>query len=275
MDPLPHLTPNEHAHLLVLIQTTLENHTEWYRAEVESQELLLSASAAACDGKMCWSDARALGLALWLTSIDSMKSQFEVIARNEYMAGDARDPTTCALFYFALGKVKLVHGLWRQASWHKEQAVMLKFLSNDFTQARWRTAALKNAFALLGKQRFEYAAAFFLLGGSLKDAVNVCLKQLNDFQLAVAIARIVEQSNEGPILRGILNDNVLPIAFQGGNRWLASWAFWLLHRRDLSVRVLVVLDVPVTNIGEPHYDDPGLALLFSQLRSKISSWQGK
>lgn len=24
MEPLPHLTPNEHAHLLVLIQTTLE-----------------------------------------------------------------------------------------------------------------------------------------------------------------------------------------------------------------------------------------------------------
>ncbi|ESK98022.1 wd repeat protein [Moniliophthora roreri MCA 2997] len=328
MDPLPHLTPNEHAHLLVLIQTTLEideqrraldanglryltsmrsfyilnrlasssSSPESYgmvpRGSVrrerlryrdmiwgfhsESQDLLLNASAAACNGKMCWSDARALGLALWLTSIDLMKTQFEAIARNEYMAGDARDPTTCSLFYFALGKVKLVHGLWRQASWHKEQAVMLKFLSNDFTQARWRTAALKNAFALLGKQRFEYAAAFFLLGGSLKDAVNVCLKQLNDFQLAVAIARIVEQSNEGPILRGILNDNVLPIAFQGGNRWLASWAFWLLHRRDLSVRVLVsplqdlvkLLDVPVTNIGEPHYDDPGLALLFSQLRSK-------
>jgi hypothetical protein len=31
---------------------------------------------------------------------------------------------------------------------------MLKFLSNDFSQGRWRTAALKNAFALLGKQRF-------------------------------------------------------------------------------------------------------------------------
>lgn len=81
----------------------------------------------------------------------------EVIARNEYMSGDNRDPTSCSLYYFALGKTKLVHGLWRQAAWHKEQTVMLKFLSNDFTDARWRTAALKNAYALLSKRRFGVA----------------------------------------------------------------------------------------------------------------------
>jgi hypothetical protein len=80
--------------------------------------------------------------------------QLEIIARNEYMAGENRDPTTCSLFYFALGKSKLVQGLWRQAAWHKEQSIMLKFLSNDFTSPRWRTAALKNAYALLSKQRF-------------------------------------------------------------------------------------------------------------------------
>ena len=86
----------------------------------------------------------------------------------------------------------------------------------------------------------EYAAAFFLLGSSLKDAVNVCIKQLGDFQLAIAIARVVEQSDEGPILLDILKGTVLPIAFKDGNRWLGSWAFWLLHRRDLAVRILVV-----------------------------------
>jgi hypothetical protein len=173
------------------------------------------------------------------------------------MAEDKRDPTDCSLYYFALGKVKLVHGLWRQAAWHKEQGLMLKFLSNDFSQPRWRTAALKNAYALLSKQRFgmsaavisqisnlrsfpEYAAAFFLLGGSLKDAVNVCLNKLSDFQLAIALARVVEGNDDSPILQEILKSTVVPIAFKDGNRWLASWAFWLLHRRDLAVRVLVV-----------------------------------
>ncbi|KAJ7786153.1 RAVE protein 1 C terminal-domain-containing protein [Mycena metata] len=325
-NPLPHLTPNEQAHLLVLIQTTLEideqrraldanglrylismrsfyilNHRASapgspqsqntiprqtgrrerlrYRDMVwafhsESQDLLLSASTAACNGKMCWSDARALGISIWLNSIDAMKSHIEVIARNEYMAGDNRDPTACSLYYFALGKVKLVHGLWRQSAWHKEQAVMLKFLSNDFSEPRWRTAALKNAYALLSKRRFEYAAAFFLLGGALQDAVNVCLKQLGDFQLAIALARVVEQSDDGPVLLSILNNTVIPTAFRDGNRWLASWAFWLLHRRDLAVRILltplqdVADSLDIKEIGEPHYDDPSLALLFSQLRSK-------
>lgn len=87
-------------------------------------------------------------------TIPVQKVHIEVVARNQYMAGDMRDPTACSLFYFALGKAKLVLGLWRQAAWHKEQAQMLKFLNNDFTQPRWRTAALKNAFALLSKRRF-------------------------------------------------------------------------------------------------------------------------
>lgn len=82
------------------------------------------------------------------------RAHMEVIARNEYMAGDNRDPTACSLFYFALGKVKLVHGLWKQAAWHREQAITLNFLANNFTQPKWKTAALKNAYALLGKQRF-------------------------------------------------------------------------------------------------------------------------
>lgn len=79
----------------------------------------------------------------------------EMIARNEYMTGELKDPVACSIFYFALGKAKLVHGLWRQASWHKEHGAMLRFLGNDFSEPRWRTAALKNAFALLGKRRYR------------------------------------------------------------------------------------------------------------------------
>ncbi|EIW86859.1 hypothetical protein CONPUDRAFT_46132 [Coniophora puteana RWD-64-598 SS2] len=327
--PVLHLSPNEQASLLTLIQTALEvdeqrraldanglryvtsmrafyilnrrivsdpgsprsgktiSRQTGYRERLryrdiiwafhsESQELLLESASTACNRKMLWSDARSLGVFIWLNSVESMKSTMETIARNEYMAGNNRDPVACSLYYFALGKVKLVHGLWRQASWHKEQAMMLKFLNNDFTQPRWRTAALKNAYALLAKQRFEYAAAFFLLGDSLKAAVNICVKQLDDFQLAIALARIREADPERPILRDLLNNTVLPIAFQNGNRWLASWAFWLLHRRDMAVRVLLTplrdlvtsLSITIEEVKESSYDDPSLALLFSQLRDK-------
>jgi len=82
----------------------------------------------------------------------------EAVARAEYMVNDARDPVRASLFYFALGKHKLVQGLWRQAASHREQAQTLRFLSNNFDDPRWRTAASKNAYALLGKQRFGACA---------------------------------------------------------------------------------------------------------------------
>ena len=50
---------------------------------------------------------------------------------------------------------------------------MSDFFRNDFSQERWRKAALKNAYDLLGRQRFEHAAAFFLLADHLKDAIEV------------------------------------------------------------------------------------------------------
>lgn len=327
--PLPHLSKTEQAHLIVMIQTTLEideqrraldaNGLRYlisirsfytlnkrlesshppvelngplsgragkrdrlrYRDIVwafhsESQQIMMGASTEACGGRMTWTDAKALGVFLWTRSPEDLKSQMEVLARNQYLLAE-RDPVSCSLFYFALGKVKLVHGLWRQAAWHKDHASMVKFLSNDFTEPRWRTAALKNAFALLSKQRFEFAAAFFMLGGSLQDAVNVCLKQLNDFQLGIALARVVE-GDSGPILHGILSKVVVPLAFKEGNRWLGSWAFWMLGRRDLAVRILLaplgqlassLKDAfTIEEIGNPHFDDPSLALLFAQLKSK-------
>lgn len=53
---------------------------------------------------------------------------------------------------------------------------MTQFFGHNFEDERWRRAALKNAFSLLGKQRFEHSAAFFLLAGCLRDAVEVMMK---------------------------------------------------------------------------------------------------
>ncbi|CAG8733198.1 6725_t:CDS:2, partial [Dentiscutata heterogama] len=136
-------------------------------------------------------------------------------------------------------KKKLLLGLWRTANNHKEQAVMLKFLSNNFDEPKWKTAALKNAYVLLGKQRYEYAAAFFLLGDKLKDAANVCLKYLDDFQLAIAICRVYE-GDEGSTLKSILENHVIPLAVKTGDRWLASMAFWILNQRDRAVKAIMV-----------------------------------
>lgn len=202
-------------------------------------------------------------------------------------------------------------GLWRMASWHREQSSTQKLLSRNFQEPRWKTAALKNAYALLGKRRFgmsmkiarpfvlangilEYAAAFFLLAGNLQDAVNVCANQLQDLQLAVAVARVYE-GDKGLVVRSLLEDKVLPQAALEGNRWLATWSFWMLGRRDMAVRALIVLphikvtaiykfanfcsqspvytlvDTPGTpNLQSRSYlaNDPALIVLYKQLREK-------
>ena len=94
------------------------------------------------------------------------------------MSKDEKDPIACSLFYITLKKKNVLLGLWKLSSNHNEQGAMVKFLgilfslnvcegnskkkstflenktANDFTEDRWQKAAVKNAFALLGKQRY-------------------------------------------------------------------------------------------------------------------------
>ena len=166
-------------------------------------------------------------------------------------------------------------GLWRMATWSREQSATQRLLANNFNDARWKTAALKNAYALMGKRRFEYAAAFFLLAGALKDAVSVLSNQLNDMRLAIAVARVFE-GDDGPVLKEFLEEKVLPQAVIDGNRWLATWAFWMLGKRDKAVRSLILplktmLSPPETpNLQSKLFlaDDPALIVLYKQLREK-------
>lgn len=186
------------------------------------------------------------------------RDHFEVLARNEYTKSELKDPVNCSLFYLALRKKTVLQGLWRVASWNKEQVATQKLLANNFDDPKWRTTALKNAYALLSKRRFrelssrlkeqgvyiltakqDYAAAFFLLADRLEDAVEVCLRQIKDLQLAIAICRVYE-GDSGPVLRKLIQDEVLPLAAQEGNHWLASWGFWMLGRKDMAVRALIV-----------------------------------
>lgn len=74
--------------------------------------------------------------------------------------------------------------------------------------------------------------------------MNVCAHQMQDLQLAIAIARVYE-GDDGVVLRSLLEDRCLPLAALEGNRWLASWSFWMLGRRDMAVHVLIVWHSPL------------------------------
>jgi len=241
----------------------------------DSQDILVDMVSHQFQGKMLWQHARESGIFMWMADLNSLKVHFETIARNEYTKGDLKNPIDSSLYYFALKKKTVVQGLWRMAGWNREQSATLRLLSNNFQDHKWKTAAMKNAYALLGKRRFEYAAAFFLLADCLKDAVNVCLNQLQDIQLAIAITRVYE-GDDGPILKDLLEHKVLPLAAKEGNRWLASWAFWMLHRRDMAVRALIspvytlLESPPPSDLQAKMFltDDPALVVLYSQLRQK-------
>ncbi|KUI67091.1 Regulator of V-ATPase in vacuolar membrane protein 1 [Cytospora mali] len=240
-----------------------------------SQDMLTDFVSRQNHGSLLWEQARESGMFMWLTDNAALKTQFEIIARNEYTKSEMKNPVDCSLFYFALHKKAVVQGLWRMASWNREQRATQKLLANNFDDPKWKTTALKNAYALLSKRRFDYSAAFFLLAGRLQDAVNVCLNQLKDLQLAIAIARVYE-GDHGPVLRKLLEEEVLSVAAQEGNRWLASWAFWMLHRRDMAVRALItpvytLVETPmVPNLKSKLFltDDPALIVLYAQLRQK-------
>lgn len=90
---------------------------------------------------------------------------------------------------------------------------MTDFFSNNFSEERWRKAALKNAYALLGKQRFEHAAAFFLLAGNLKDAVQICIHKIEDLQMAIIITRLYE--GDGESLKKLLYTEILGLDEKG------------------------------------------------------------
>ncbi|KAI1362532.1 WD repeat domain-containing protein [Xylaria arbuscula] len=256
-----------------------EIHMSWreinWAYHSTSQDILLDFVSKNYHGTMLWENARESGIFMWLTDASAVKAQFEVIARNEYTKSEMKNPVDCSLFYFALKKKTVLQGLWRMATWNKEQGMTQRLLANNFEDPKWKTTALKNAYALLSKRRFEYAAAFFLLADHLQDAVNVCLNQIKDLQLAIAIARVYE-GDTGVVLKRLLENEVLAVAAQEGNRWLASWAFWMLKRRDMAVRALItpvytLLDTPASpDLRSKLFltDDPALIILYSQLRQK-------
>lgn len=242
-----------------------------------SQEILIDHLTRTAHGKLTWAPARCSGLFMWLADPAATRQQMEIIARNEYTKSDDRSPVECSLYYLALRKKSVLQGLWRMAPGLREQKNTLKLLANNFDDPRWKTSALKNAYMLLSKRRFMYAAAFFLLGDALKDAVNVCVHQLADVQLAVAIARAYE-GDESVVLKNLLSDQILPDAVERGDRWCASWGFGMLGMREKALQALVrPLHTLLAKKGEEstqakHWRnyDPSLAILYCQLRADLA-----
>ena len=193
--------------------------------------------------KMDWKHAKRYLLSFWLGRHKLMQVM-ERVAANEFLKfqdeNDGRkDPSSCSIIYLALKKKKVLLGLWKNSIGHPERTKMVRFLSNDFTEERWKSAALKNAFVLLGKHRYLDAATFFLLADSPKDAVNVIMKQLEDIPLAIAVARCYEDRDDGPSMKTIFERKMLLEAITSNDRWKISWIFWILGDKPHAAQSLI------------------------------------
>ena len=183
-----------------------------------------------------WSAARKHHTTLWILPRETLLSHFEMIARAEYTKSEDRDPLDCSLFYLALRKKSVLQGLWRMAHGHREREQTMRVLAQDFDEPRWKTAALKNAYALLGRRRAMYAAAWFLLADEGKSAVNVLLgPEVNDLELAISVARVFD-GDDGPVLKALVEDVILLQAVEEGDRWKAIYGCLILGRQDLALR---------------------------------------
>lgn len=257
----------------------------------DQKELLFSHVDAYYQHRLTWEQFKKVGLVYWIDK-NRLNSLVETIARNEF--GDTRDPSgRTSLLFLAIKKKQVLLGLWKVAS-HPEREKVLKFMSNNFTEERWRTAAQKNAFVLLGKHRYMDASYFFLLAGKVKDCCITLCNKLEEVELALAVAKVNEDREA---LMHIIESFVLPKAISMGDRWMTSWAFWEMRLKEISIQALIksphlVVLQNVEKFSEVFQrnmkyiefsfeassflrDDPLLAVLFRKLRSsKINYLKG-
>ena len=234
-----------------------------------TQQPLLDILMAHYENKISWEIARRLGLFAWLSDHEALNQIFDALAQSAYRGTSPPDPINASLYFLALHKKPTLLALWRIATWHKEQRTTMNFLRRDFTQAQNQTAAKKNAYALMGKKRFDYAAAFFLLAEDPASATSLLASQCDDIMLAIAVARLYS-GDTSPILRKLLEDRLMPRARDKGDRWLMSWCHSILREKDAAAEALVQ---PLEGVRNWHQDDPNTLTLYKHLRKNTSEYE--
>ncbi|XP_045427822.1 dmX-like protein 1 isoform X12 [Pipistrellus kuhlii] len=229
------------------------SHFAWAFHSVAEEELLNMLPSMQKDNPT-WSELRAMGVGWWVRNICILRKCIEKVAKAAFYRKN--DPLDAAIFYLAMKKKAVIWGLYRS----QKDTKMTQFFGHNFEDERWRKAALKNAFSLLGKQRFEHSAAFFLLAGCLRDAVEVCLEKLNDIQLALVIARLYESEfDKSATYKSILRKKILgilsPIDEHNSlninmhyDPFLRSMAYWILE--DYGSALETLIKQPVREDGD-------------------------
>ncbi|VVB03520.1 unnamed protein product [Arabis nemorensis] len=235
----------------------------------ESQENL---SASLLPNESSWQQMRSLGFGFWYSNVAQLRSRMEKLARQQYLKN--KNPKDCALLYIALNRIQVLAGLFKISRDEKDKP-LVAFLSRNFQEEKNKAAALKNAYVLMGKHQLELAIGFFLLGGEPSSAINVCVKNLQDEQLALVICRLVDGEG-GALESNLINKYILPSAVQRGDFWRASLLKWELGEYHQSFLAMAgCLENPVTGsstVTSNHisFVDPSIGLYCLMLTTKNS-----
>uniref|UniRef100_A0A9J2PHZ4 RAVE complex protein Rav1 C-terminal domain-containing protein n=1 Tax=Ascaris lumbricoides TaxID=6252 RepID=A0A9J2PHZ4_ASCLU len=191
----------------ILRQKGLSSSNIIWALHSETETELLNAIPGLHKAQPTWNELRSLGVAWWLKNTSALRSVIEQLAKAAFQQN--QDPLDASLYYLAMKKKNVLTHLFRTV---KDQR-MAEFFMQDFNEERWKKAALKNAFVLMGKQRFQHAAAFFLLAGSLRDALQAVLSKLHDLQLAMVVIRLYENDHEKQwsLMRELLCHEILGV----------------------------------------------------------------
>ncbi|EGV63156.1 regulator of (H+)-ATPase in vacuolar membrane [Yamadazyma tenuis] len=251
-----------------------------------NKDILVSIVEEAYDFKFTLSLVKSLGLVYWIDNYKLLEI-VENIAKNEF--NNERDPSgIVSLLYMALNKKNILVGLWRTTS-HKERQKILAFLAHDFTQNRWQVAAMKNAFALLGKHRYLDSAYFFLLGEKVSDCCSIINSKLGDFQLSLIVSKLYHfvRSKESDTQQ-LIETSLLKDVIENGDKWVNSWLFWELNQKEMAIQALIKSPIDLiksSDLNCPNNytlnsesnkflnEDPASILLYTSLKSKSLNYQ--
>ncbi|KAG8391959.1 hypothetical protein BUALT_Bualt01G0241500 [Buddleja alternifolia] len=223
-----------------------------------------------------WEGMRSIGIGFWYTNVTQLRAKMERLARQRYMKN--KDPKACTLLYIALNRLQVLAGLFKISKDDKDKP-LAAFLTRNFQEEKNKSAALKNAYVLMGKHQLELAVAFFLLGGDTSSAVTVCAKNFGDEQLALVICRLLEGTG-GPLERNLISKFLLPSALSTGDYWMASFLevgdMWVLGNytqsflRMLGLEMGSKVNIPVLSSSHPSFLDPSIGQYCLMLATKTS-----
>lgn len=135
-------------------------------------------------GEVAWEQVEQSGAAFWLRSAAELRAMADRVARHQYQR--KKELTACALMYCTARKVSTLAALAKA----QNNVRLCDFFSRDFAHdERHRAAASANAFAAISKNMPQYGAAFFLLAGDVRSAVQVLLQRCRDPFLALFVLR--------------------------------------------------------------------------------------